>query len=358
MGHGQSPIPHVFTRIDMASGRVGGTKSLKSGKVGDTVLGIVQEPNGSYAQKVSAYVPTKPQTQTVKLAVQQMCTSMVQGMMRDLKPLAKVSFQSAVNKSKSLNAFSSWNLHKVLNEAKNNWDEWHEFMFPEKGKWIKYGGTWILSSGTLHYNCWDGWYSDTGDSKAFDPLVRSTFNVIGVFFEYPKEKMTIGEFMELHKLQYNTEMWLAMFWLSDWVDPWPKPDDPYRLGKYAWKRITLNPKVRKSEIVTEDTLNQLFVTEASDADFNTWSRPNEYQPRRKHARCLGFQFQEPKVFYHQMYYGGFTINYVNGRKMISSSVMDFVHRDHYIEISTELVAGNAVYYWCNPRVPAPVPYPW
>ena len=131
MGCGLSPIPHVFTSVNMASGRVGGTKSLKSGKVGDTVLGIVQEPNGSYAQKVSAYVPTKPQTQTVKLAVQQMCTAMVQAMMRDLKPLAKVAFQSGANKAKSLNAYSCFNLLKVAREAKDYLNETHDFEFAE-----------------------------------------------------------------------------------------------------------------------------------------------------------------------------------------------------------------------------------
>lgn len=349
---------HVFTPVNMASGRVGGTKSLKSGKVGDTVLGIVQESNGSYAQKVSAYVPKKAQTKTIKLACQQQCTAMVEAMMRDLKPLAKVSFQSAANKSKSLNAFSSFNLNKVLNEMKNHWYKYHEFMFPEKGNWLKMGGTWILSAGTLGYDCFDGWFGDTGDNPKIDPLVKSTYDFFGVFFEFPKTEMTIGQFMDQRHLQYNTEMWIAMFWLSDWVDPWPKPIDPYRIGEYIWKRITLNPKVRRDEIVTEQTIENLFVTEASLGNLNRWSRPNEYSPWRKHAYCLGIQHQELDLYYHPLWMGAFTINYELGRKKVSSSSMEFIESDPTIEISTEYTPENTVSSWTDPKIPGPVPYPW
>ena len=358
MGCGLLPMPHVFTQVDMASGRVGGTKSLKSGKVGDTVLGIVKESNGSYSQKVSAYVPKKAQTKTVKLACQQQCTAMVEAMMRDLKPLAKVSFQSAANKSKSLNAFSSFNLYKVMNEMKNYWYKYHEFMFPEKGNHLKMGGTWILSSGTLRYDCFDGWFGDTGDNPKIDPLVKSTYDFFGVFFEFPKTEMTIGEFMDKRHLQYNTEMWQAMFWLSDWVDPWPKPDDPYRIGKYAWKRITLNPKVRRDEIVTEQTIENLFLTEASLGDMNRWSRPNEYSPWRKHAYCLGIHHEEQDLYYHPMWMGAFTINYELGRKQVSSSSMEFIESDTTLEIDLSLVPANSVASWTDPKIPAPVPYPW
>lgn len=342
----------------MASGRVGGTRSLKSGKVGDEVLSVSANGDGTYSQQVSAYVPSKQQTKTLKLAAQQMATAMVEAMMRDLKPIGRVGFQSAANKSKSLNAFSSWNLYKVQNEMKNNWDEWHEFMFPEKGNHIKLGGTWILSAGTLRYNCWDGEYSDEGTQSRFDPLVHSQADVIGVFFEFPKTTMTIGEFMEKHHLQYNTEMWLGIFWISEWIDPWPKPGDSYRLGKYSWKRINLNPQVRKNEIVTEDTLEALFITEAKEANKDTWARPNEYSPHWKHARCLGFQLRKIEHDWLPMYFGGFTINYVNGRKQISSSIMDFVFDNHYIEIDEGATASWAVRSWSDQPLPRPTPYPW
>lgn len=342
----------------MASGRVGGTRSLKSGKVGDEVLSVTANGDGTYSQQVSAYVPSKQQTKTVRLAAQQMATAMVEAMMRDLKPLGKVSFQSAANKSKSLNAFSSWNLYKVQNEMKNYWEEYHEFMFPGKGNNLKLGGTWILSSGTLRYNCWDGMYSDYGDADRFDDLVHSQEGVIGVFFEYPKTTMTIGEYMDKHNLLYNTEMWLAMFWLSDLIDPWPDPRDPYNIGIYSWKKITLNPKVRRNEIVSEETLANLFITEAKTHNFDVWARPNEYSPNWKHARCLGFKLGWQEPFMHQMWFNGFTINFVNGRKQISSSIMEFVHKNPMIEIDEGLTADWAVYTWTDQPVPRPVPYPW
>ena len=349
MGCGLLPMPHVFTPVIMASGRVGGTKSLKSGKVGDTVLGIVQESNGSYSQKVSAYVPVKPQTQTVKLAVQQMCTAMVQAMMRDLKPLAKVAFQSAANKSKSLNAFSSFNLLKVAREVKDYWNETHDFEFAEKGERLKVGGRWMLSSGTLNYNCFSGYFAQSFADSWIEPNVRYSWAMFGVFFLFPDDVTTIGQFMARLKLTYSTEIWVAMYLTNQ---------DETAEGKYCWCQIKLNPQVRQTDPATEESISDLFTLTFNEYGVKGWCRPTQYMWRLKHALCIGFRIDGEATSYVATFGKAFTITYVNGRKQISSSTLDFISKDHEAEWGYWRYPAQCVSSWTNPRIPFPVPYPY
>lgn len=349
MGCGLLPMPHVYTWLNMASGRVGGTKSLKSGKVGDTVLGIVQESNGSYAQKVSAYVPTKAQTQTVKLAVQQMCTGMVEAMMKQMKPLARVGFQSAVNKSKSLNAFSSYNLMLLAREAKDYWQEVHEFEFAYKGERIRTGGRYILSSGSLQYNCFDGYFGRSFPDTWIDKNVLPSRTEFGVFFLMPPDGWTIGQFMNRLKLTYSTEMWVAQYSTNQ---------EESEEGEYVWCRITLNPKVRQSDPATEENVQALFEYHSNKWGLGSFSRPTQYMPRRKHAYCIGFRRESDNLNYVPVLGKAFTITYVNGRKMISSARLDYINENHEIEWGYWRTPEDCVSSWTNPRIPSPVPYPY
>lgn len=333
----------------MASGRVGGTKSLVSGKVGSQVYSIVQNANGSYGQQVAEYVPTKAQTKTIKLAVQQMCTAMVQAMMKDLKPLAKVAFQSAKNKSKSLNAFSSYNLYKVAREAKDYWLETHEFEFAEKGERLKVGGRWILSSGTLKTNCFGGYYGDSFADTWIDPLVRHSWDNFGVWFDKRNQYTTIGAWMDSFGLTYSTEIWVAIYYSSQ------VPDVE---GLYCYLRITLDHEVSRSLPNREENIEKLFKVEASNYLSRGWCRPTEYMTNRRHAYCIGFRYDLDDDSRVALMGGAFTITYVNGRKMISSSVMNWLHSNHAIEWGEWRYPAYCVSSWTDPVVPAPVPNPY
>lgn len=333
----------------MASGRVGGTKSLKSGKVGDTVLGIIQESDGSYAQKVSAYVPTKAQTQTVKLAVQQMCTAMVEAMMKQLKPLAKVAFQSAKNKSKSLNAFSSYNLMLLAREAKDHWTEVHEFEFAEKGERIRTGGRYILSSGSLQFNCFDGYCFDGFRDDWIDGQVRPSRIGFGIYFLVPPNGWTISRFMERLKLTYSSEIWIAQYATNQ---------EENVEGEYTYCRISINHAVSPSVLATEETIASLFMVESNKWGITGFSRPTQLRPDWRHAFCIGFRRESDNNNYIPIFGKAFTITYVNGRKMISSARLDYLNKDHELEWGYWRTPDSCVSSWTNPRIPAPVPYPY
>ena len=140
----------------MASGRVGGSRSKISGLVGSEVYKIVRNPDGSYSQVVQTKGSYTVNTTTPKLQAQRMMVSMVEALMHDLTPVAKISWQSGANKSKSLNAFSSFNLQLVARDCKANWYGGGRFEYPMRRWWISGEwdsvGPWMLSSGTLNRN--------------------------------------------------------------------------------------------------------------------------------------------------------------------------------------------------------------
>lgn len=133
----------------MASGRVGGTKSKVSGTIGSEVYSLRRNPDGTYSQVVSSKPETTTYTNTEKQAAQRMVTAMIEGLMRDLTPVARISMQSGVNHSKSLNAFSSFNLNKVREDMIANWYGNQKFVYPIKNSYLKLGGLYTISAGTL-----------------------------------------------------------------------------------------------------------------------------------------------------------------------------------------------------------------
>lgn len=133
----------------MASGRVGGTKSKVSGTIGSEVYSLRRNPDGTYSQVVSAKPETTTYTNTEKQAAQRMVTAMIEALMRDLTPVARISMQSGVNPSKSLNAFSSFNLNKVREDMIANWYGNQKFVYPVKDSDVKLGGIYTISAGTL-----------------------------------------------------------------------------------------------------------------------------------------------------------------------------------------------------------------
>lgn len=147
----------------MASGRVGGTKSKVSGTIGSEVYSLRRNPDGTYSQVVAAKPETTTYTNTEKQAAQRMVAAMIEGLMRDLTPVARISMQSGVNQSKSLNAFSSFNLNKVREDMIANWYGDQKFVYPVKDSDLKLGGLYTISAGTLQLmrgeNSNHGWSS-------------------------------------------------------------------------------------------------------------------------------------------------------------------------------------------------------
>ena len=188
----------------MASGRVGGTRSKISGQIGQEVYQIRKNPDGTYSQIVNAKGEISVNYTTPRLQAQRMCTSMVEAMMRDLKEVASISMQSAANKSKSLNAFSSYNLQLVARDCKANWFANNQFVYPELNRFdIKQrdlGGLYMLSSGSLQFNVFAGHAEYENPSGGLVNYPNATHTPEGVYFRLPNYGCTISEFLRANRM--------------------------------------------------------------------------------------------------------------------------------------------------------------
>lgn len=324
----------------MASGRVGGTKALISGKVGNEVYQIRQNSDGSYGQVVQAYVEKQPPTKTVRLAVQQMCTAMVEAMMKDLKEVGKISFQSGANKSKSLNAFSSYNLLKLAQDCKANWWDSTQFCYPQKGNSIKLGGAFIMASGSLNFNSFQQLGSPDSMHPDFRYVVDRVFSGSFLVFRIPQVNCTIEQFMQANRLVYSSVVVHVNYW----------DDQEAYTGRYDYNIITLNPKIRPSMVATPENLDALFVCKANYDPF-------KYYNGSTSAFLVGNGITDAVHNREYRCVAGFTIDTRTGRRMVSSSVLQSLDRDGYQWMLTAYPC-NSVATWLETTVTPPVPYPW
>ena len=136
----------------MAVSRVGGTKGKLTGQVGSIVFQVRKNPDGSYTQ-ITYEKGQRVETQlTPKVQAQRMCVAMVESLMRDLKPIATISYQAGKNKSQSLNSFAAQNLRLLQRDCKEHWYADNLFVYPRPRRTDlnvrDLGGRWLISSGS------------------------------------------------------------------------------------------------------------------------------------------------------------------------------------------------------------------
>lgn len=313
----------------MASGRVGGTRSKIRGQVGNVVYQVKRNPDGTYTQYSYGKAEDVTATITPKLQAQRMCTSMVEALMRDLKEVARISMQSAANKSKSLNAFSSYNLMLVARDCKAFWYGGGNFHYPPTiligDKQEQLGGAFMLSSGTWQYNGFDEclYVEDATTIWPFDQFFGCEF--AGLRFSLVDSPESVGDFLKRHYMTVLDTIVFAGF--HDWTDTDTDPDDPKYMTQHAYIMATINPAIDVNSLVTPELLENLFIF---DTNWKVFKRCSD----NGRDFYLGILINTNEYDSRILTYGGFTISYAEGQKKISSSTL-------------RLVAGNFAGYYYN-----------
>lgn len=298
----------------MASGRVGGTKAKVSGQIGSSIYQVRKNPDGTYSQIVYAKGTQTVSTTTPRLQAQRMCTAMVECLMADLKEVARISMQSYPNKSKSLNAFSSFNLRLVAQDCKTNWYSGNRFQYPSMSEVHYYdndlGGPFMISSGTLQFNIFDREVAD--DFPYVDwvlPYTSDTQYFYGVGFNITAG-MTVGQFMKSHRMTYLDSF--VFCGLDEYIDYDNHPDDPQTVLRHIYYIAKVNAKVNENEVMTADTIQRLFNLDGN-ADFVTLMRADGT------GFAIGYLAEYATKNEHLHYTACFSISYYAGKKKISSS---------------------------------------
>lgn len=303
----------------MASGRVGGTRSKIRGQVGDIIYQVVKNADGTYTQTSYGKPEDVTQTITPRLQAQRMCTSMVEALMRDLAPIGKICMQSAANKSKSLNAFSSYNLQIVARDCKENWYENNHFYFPTTANIgspaEQLGGRFMLSSGTWQYNGFDSLVHVTNmyDILPFAQYVGKRF--CGMRFDLMVGNETVQGFLNRHFMSSLDMLCFAA--LHSEIDFENNPEDPQFTTKHSWLKAQVVSTIDPNSWISESVLDQLFECESDIEVFRAMSND-------RRAYFIGFMIDNENLNAYFHTYGGFTISYLEGKKKISSSTMTLI----------------------------------
>lgn len=298
----------------MAVGRVGGTKSRITGQVGTTVFQVRKNEDGTYTQiTLQKGVRTEEQT-SERLQAQRMCTAMVESLMRDLKKVGQNSFQSAKNKTASLNAFSSYNLRLVARDCMNNWYNNNQFVYPFHERTDinvhDMGGLYILSAGTLQFNVFDAMDAVLNPRYVFRNWTQGGTRLYGLKFMVTASMQTVGDFLKAHRMTRLDIVCFCAF--REWYQWGEDEDDPEYFLKHSYMMAQINPSVKDTDLLTPQTLANLF-----RFDTNHEVTTGVYSDGS--GVMIGFKTLYEDNDEQIYYWGAFTISYITGKKMVSNA---------------------------------------
>lgn len=336
----------------MATGRVGGTRSKIAGQVGTEIYQVRKNPDGTYSQIVYAKGERIETETSETLQAQRMVTCIVEAAMRDLKPVGQISMQAYTAKTKSLNAFASFNLKLVADDCKANWYGNNRFYYPVRSMKgapnEQLGGRFMLSSGTLQADVFDDilHYYDAAGNISGDWNVHDVF--AGVKFLIPPEVTTVGQFLKYHRMTRLDNVVFVVF--HDWVEESPETGENQQYTRFSHLIAQINPTVRDDEVLTSDVWEKLFVWESDWRSCARLARDGSFG-------ILGTMHDTYDLDEHITFWGAFTISYITGKKEVTSAYLlgdDTGDEPYYADAAP----ADVFYSWMNqPRlIPWPSPF--
>lgn len=339
----------------MASGRVGGTKSKVSGVIGNEVYSVRRNSDGSYSQVVSAKPESVQYTNTDKQAAQRMVTGMVEGLMKGLRKIGTISMQSGVNKSKSLNAFSSFNLQQVNADMKANWYNSRNYLYPFANKGSKdypeTGGHWLISSGTLHFNLYDWEGEDINPEywTRLSPWYGWVF--YGIKLKIDSAWLTIGDFLKGHQIT-RLDTIVYCFWEDSTYPSGDEGDAEFFQG-FGYCICTVNPYLSDMAPLTTENLKALFIIDHNRPLFFERSNDGSVTPKphtdMPDFLAIGRMCNNWDLIEAVGYQAAFSISYLDGKKKISNSKMHnpdtYDPSEYMVQPPTKVFGSWVGQYW-------------
>lgn len=141
----------------MARSRVGGSKGLLSGKLGDVIYSITRNSDGSFRQVIGANPESRFNPNTDAQACARMTMGMIERAMFTFRDFMGTGFEGVDPGTNSVSKFSEVNYNEIREEILQYWDmpDWTEwnYDFPKKGQTVPKDGEFIISQGSIR---WDG----------------------------------------------------------------------------------------------------------------------------------------------------------------------------------------------------------
>lgn len=298
----------------MATSRVGGTSGKLTGQVGEKVYQIRKNADGTFTQ-ITYEKGVRTETATsARLQAQRMVTSMVESMMKWLKPVAQISMQSGTTKTKSMNAFSSANLLLVAQDCKANWYHSDNFVYPmrmrDAARANDLGGTFIISSGTGTINHFSQLFTSNTPSWIISDWQWRDSNFVGLQLDIPYDCVTIGDYLRKMRITRLDKIVFCYFHY------WLESDENTGLGeeksKHDYIIASINGNIPDATPLSWEALQALFVLQKSS------DKALLYRGTDSNTIYLGVR--EDMMIDEVVYYASaFTISYATGKKLITDS---------------------------------------
>lgn len=298
----------------MATSRVGGSKGKLTGQVGDVIYQMRKNSDGTYTQIMYNKGQRTETVLTPRLQAQRMCAAMVENAMKQLRPIATISMQSARNKTTSLNAWASFNLRKVQRDCQEHWYGQNLFIFPARNPKEKdiqdLGGPYLISSGSLRKDVFDRKVYDEFPAQRWQGSGMVTKQFYGVLFNCNLGTQTLNDFRMKHSMTSRDSICFAGF--RNWFEWNEGEEESVEYMKHSYFVATMNMRMPSSTILDESTIPQYFSI-ASDVPVSILFAKD----RRSFAIGILTDFEaKDESFY---YDAAFSISYASGKKLISSS---------------------------------------
>lgn len=336
----------------MASGRVGGTRSKIRGVVGDNVYQVRRNEDGTYSQLVYGKTTHTINNDTPRLQCQRMVASMVEALMRDLRPIGCISWQDSADRSKSLNAMSGRNLELVLADAKDHWFSGNQFLFPmrsRKGTPAEaLGGRFAISQGTLTFDLYDEVVYCSLPSQIWDEYRGRDVAFTGIRFSALEGSESVGHFLQRHRITRKDKIVLVYF--KQWyVYDGSLGEDIEHTG-YGYVVVHVSPDVPDDEVLSEDNMNDLFICESNDSIKKAFA--DNYVDYYIGAIMDGVD--DGNDFW---YYTAFSISYLEGKKRVSTKFL-VPTDDAQVGYLTNAAPADVLGSWMGNWMVRPWPYIW
>lgn len=269
--------------------------------------------------------------------------------MRDLREVGRISMQSAANKSKSLNAFSSFNIQLVAADCKQHWYGGNKFFYPNTNNIgttsEQLGGEFLLSSGTWQYNGFDEVVHLLDPENVWPYVQYYGKRFAGIRFSIGSEPETVATFLKRHYLTLLDRMVFACF--HDWWEDVPEAEERIHYTKHSYIFVDINTGIGQGQVISESVLKDLFII---TSDMEVLCKMSD-DGRSYYIGFLIDNEHDDAYFYTE---GAFTISKMEGKPKISSSFLNQVPEggdQYFLDQAPADVFGS----WMGE--PSRIPYP-
>lgn len=234
----------------MAVGRVGGTRSKISGKVGNEIYQITHGSDGKLIQIVRAMEESRYNPNTFNQRCARLAMSMIMRAMAQFKPILQSSFEGSNTMSESFERFVRANYDYVrdyvdgIREAlqEGYWPYDPYFNVPNKHEPCILGGNWIISEGSLHYQ----WRDIQNVNQGGHPNIELRLWL-------PRANTTWGYFCQYHSMNVG-DYWTQVFTVESPI---------VAEGFVKFVRLTLADGWQKDDLITNNNVQSLFIFEGN-----------------------------------------------------------------------------------------------